>query len=187
VRFLPESVLVGFTAGAGLLIGAMQLDEALGLSGVRAHGLVSELRGVAERLPGVGLPAVALAAGTAALVLFGRRLSAKAPIALLAVVAAAGVAEVFGLGRANGLPLVRDLAPVPTGWPPGAWPSLDPSLLQQLLVPASAIVLLGTLELAVTARRAPTCALVTALTTRTVYPVTTAPPLLAGAAHDTKA
>jgi SulP family sulfate permease len=152
VRFLPESVLVGFTAGAGLLIGAMQLDEALGLSGVRAHGLVSELRGVAERLPGVGLPAVALAAATAALVLFGRRLSAKAPIALLAVVAAAGVAEVFGLGRANGLPLVRDLAPVPTGWPPGAWPSLDPSLLQQLLVPASAIVLLGTLELAVTAR-----------------------------------
>jgi SulP family sulfate permease len=31
VRFIPESVLVGFTAGAGMLIGGMQLDEALGL------------------------------------------------------------------------------------------------------------------------------------------------------------
>ena len=31
VRFLPESVLVGFTAGAAALIGGMQLDEALGL------------------------------------------------------------------------------------------------------------------------------------------------------------
>jgi SulP family sulfate permease len=38
------------------------------------------------------------------------------------------------------------------GWPPGAWPSLDPALIRDLLVPASAIVLLGTLELTVTAR-----------------------------------
>ena len=30
LRFLPLSVLVGFTAGAGILIGVMQLDEALG-------------------------------------------------------------------------------------------------------------------------------------------------------------
>ena len=51
VRFLPESVLVGFTAGAGILIAAMQLDEALGLSGVRAHGLVSELTAVGSASP----------------------------------------------------------------------------------------------------------------------------------------
>jgi SulP family sulfate permease len=152
VRFLPESVLVGFTAGAGILIGAMQLDEALGLSGVRAHGLVSEVREVAAVLPGLALPSVALTAATAALVLLGRRLSSKVPVALVAVLAAAALASAFGLGGAAGLPLVRDRAVVPAAWPPGAWPSLDPALLQQLLVPASAIVLLGTLELAVTTR-----------------------------------
>ena len=32
------------------------------------------------------------------------------------------------------------------------WPVFDAALIQQLLVPASAIVLLGTLELAVSAR-----------------------------------
>ena len=152
VRFLPESVLVGFTAGAGILIAVMQLDEALGLPGLRAHGLVSELAAVVGGISGTGWPALGLGVATAGLVLFGRRLSPRLPIALLCVVASAAAAAVFGLGQAVGVPLVGERALVPTGWPPGAWPSLDPALLQQLLVPASAIVLLGTLELAVTAR-----------------------------------
>lgn len=152
IRFLPESVLVGFTAGAGLLIAAMQLDEALGLPGVRSAGLVSELRSVGASLPGVGIPALGVTAATVAIVALGRRLSARFPAALLAVLGAAGFALATGLTQASGLPLVRDRAAVPGGWPPGALPSLDPGLLQQLLVPASAIVLLGSLELAVTAR-----------------------------------
>jgi sulfate permease, SulP family len=152
VRFLPESVLVGFTAGAGILIAAMQLDEALGLSGVRAHGLVSELTAVGSGVSAIGWPALAMSVATAAMVLLGRGLSPRVPVALLCVVAATAAAEAFGLGQAVGLPLVGERALVPIGWPPGAWPSLDPALLQGLLVPASAIVLLGTLELAVTAR-----------------------------------
>ncbi|HEX9188399.1 MAG TPA: SulP family inorganic anion transporter [Vicinamibacteria bacterium] len=153
IRFLPESVLVGFTAGAGLLIAAMQLDEALGLSGVRAaSGLPSELRAVVGSLPSLGRPALLVTVATVAIVSFGRRLSPRFPAALVAVLGAAGFAAVSGLDAASGLPLVTDRAAVPAGWPPGALPSLDPSLLRQLVVPASAIVLLGSLELVVTAR-----------------------------------
>jgi SulP family sulfate permease len=153
VRFLPESVLVGFTAGAGLLIAAMQLDEALGLPAVRASGgVASELRAVAASLPELGLPSVLVTLATVAIVALGRRLSPRFPGALVAVGGAAAFAAASGLSQASGLPLVRDRAGVPGGWPTGAWPSLDPGLLQQLVVPASAIVLLGSLELAVTAR-----------------------------------
>jgi SulP family sulfate permease len=153
IRFLPESVLVGFTAAAGLLIAAMQLDEALGISGVRASGgLVSELRAVLASLPEVAVPALVVTLATVAIVAFGRRLSPRFPAALVAVAGAAGFAVASGLSQASGLPLVRDRAGVPNGWPAGALPSLDPALLQQLIVPASAIVLLGSLELAVTAR-----------------------------------
>ena len=152
VRFLPESVLVGFTAGAGILIAALQLDEALGLTGVRAHGLVAELTAVGSGVSAVGGPALAMSLATAALVLLGRRLSPRVPVALLCVVAGTAAAAGFGLGQAMGLPLVGERSLVPTGWPPGAWPSLDPALVERLLVPASAIVLLGTLELTVTAR-----------------------------------
>jgi SulP family sulfate permease len=153
VRFMPESVLVGFTSGAGILIGTMQLDEALGLSGVRAHGLVSELRALAPGLPGAGWPAVLVCTATASLLLVAaRRVSPRVPLALLCVVASGAAALVLGLDRSSGLPLVGERALIPSTWPPGAWPSLDPALLQQLLVPASAIALLGTLELAVTSR-----------------------------------
>ena len=89
---------------------------------------------------------------TVAIVALGRRLSPRFPAALVAVGGAVGFAMLSGLSQASGLPLVRDRAGVPSGWPAGALPSLDPALLQQLLVPASAIVLLGSLELAVTAR-----------------------------------
>ena len=95
---------------------------------------------------------MALSVATTLVLLFGRRLSPKAPLALLCVFVSTAAAAGFGLGQAVGLPLVGERAAVPTGWPPGAWPSFDPALLQQLLAPALAIVLLGTLELAVTAR-----------------------------------
>jgi sulfate permease, SulP family len=152
IRFLPESVLVGFTAGAGILIGVMQLDEALGLTAVRAGGLVSELRGVAAEAGGIGVSAVFVTVGTAVLLALGRRFAPRWPLALLAVVFAAVLAGLFGSGYESGLPLVGDRSAVPSGWPAGALPDLDPGLLQRFLVPASAIVLLGTLELAVTAR-----------------------------------
>jgi SulP family sulfate permease len=73
-------------------------------------------------------------------------------VALAAVTLASLAAWALGLGQAAGLPLVGERAPVPSGWPPVALPSLDLALVERLLVPASAIVLLGTLELAVSAR-----------------------------------
>jgi SulP family sulfate permease len=152
VRFMPESVLVGFTAGAGVLIGLMQLDEALGLAGVRGSNLATEVEGVSGAIGQVHPLAIGVTLGTIAVLALARRLSARVPWALLCVVAAAAAAWAFGLDAARGLPLVGDRAAVGVGWPPGAWPSLDPALIRDLLVPASAIVLLGTLELTVTAR-----------------------------------
>jgi SulP family sulfate permease len=152
VRFLPESVLVGFTAGAGILIGAMQLDEALGLPPVRGAGLVAEIGDVAGEFGGLRAPAVLATAGTIALLAAGRRFAPRVPTALAVVLAAGLAAWALGLDAASGLPLVSDRAALPSRWPPGAWPDLHPGRLQELLVPASAIVLLGTLELAVSAR-----------------------------------
>lgn len=157
VRFLPESVLVGFTAGAAALIGGMQLDEALGLPPVRAIGLRAQVAGLAGLVRDGHLPAPAaavVAVVTLAAVAAGRRWSPRAPVTLLVVVTATAAARALGLGQAQGLPLVADRAPVPQGWPPVAWPAWDPALLDLFLVPASAIVLLGTLELAVSARAA---------------------------------
>jgi SulP family sulfate permease len=93
-----------------------------------------------------------VALGTIVLVALGRRFYRRAPAALVTVGAAAFAARSLGLGLSTGLPLVSDRSAVTAGWPPVAWPLLDLALIESLLVPASAIVLLGTLELAVSAR-----------------------------------
>jgi SulP family sulfate permease len=73
-------------------------------------------------------------------------------MALAVLIAVSFGAWALGWNGETSLPLVSDRAPVPGGWPESALPLLSPSLLQQFFVPALAITLLGTLELAVSAR-----------------------------------
>lgn len=157
LRFLPASVLVGFTAGAGILIALMQLDEALGLPTVRGGTFIDEVRGVHRMLAAGHVPAagaVVTTLATSAALLVGQRWvrARRWPVALLAVLAAMLAAWALDLDAAHGLPLVSDRSPIPQGWPPAALPSFDPALLGELALPAAAIVFLGTLELTVTAR-----------------------------------
>ncbi len=155
VRFMPESVLFGFTAGAGVLIAAMQLDEALGLPAVAGGGLWREVSGVLGELAAgarPAWPAAAVAAGVAAATWAGHRWLPRWPVTLAVVAAAAVAAKVLGLGAAKGLPLVLDRSGLPGGWPPIGLPSLSPGLVRDLVPSAAAIVLLGTLELVVTVR-----------------------------------
>jgi len=155
IRFLPESVLAGFTAGAGLLIIVMQLDEALGLRPIADSGVAGELSGIVAQFRSGALPAwptVLVTAATAIAIALGKRWAPRLPMALLTVLSAAGLAAAFGLDAGAGLSLVSDRSAVPSAWPVGALPILDPNLIRSLAIPAAAIALLGTLELAVSAR-----------------------------------
>jgi SulP family sulfate permease len=155
IDFIPESVLAGFTAGAGVLIMLMQLDEALGLTAVRGGSLLAEVTGVvaAIRADGIAWPALLVTALTAIAILTSKRVRPTLPTALIVVAVATLVALLAKLDRAVGLPVVSDRAAVPAGWPEGALPVLDPELIKGFIGPAAAIALLGTMELAVSARR----------------------------------
>jgi sulfate permease, SulP family len=149
IRLIPESVLIGFTAGVAILIGVMQLDEALGIPPTRGTSLLSQFAQILPHLDQAQWPAIAVAIGTALVVEMGRRWSAKIPFALIAVLGATAIAWWL---HPTGMPLVRDRHAMTSGWPPIAMPDVSVSLIQTLFVPAAAIVLLGTLELAVSAR-----------------------------------
>ena len=68
LRYLPESVLAGFTAGAGVLIGVMQLDEALGMTPFRGGGLWSQATAFATHFAAGDLPRLPAVAITVATV-----------------------------------------------------------------------------------------------------------------------
>jgi SulP family sulfate permease len=155
VRFLPESVLAGFTVGVGILIGTMQIDEALGLPPVSGAGLWAESRGLLAWLASGHYPAALAAAVTIisiAAVAIGRRVSPRLPAALILVIGSSFFAWSLQLSEASGLPLVGDRAAASAAWPPGALPDIRLASINRLLLPASAIVLLGTLELLVSIR-----------------------------------
>ena len=149
IRLIPESVLTGFTSGVAILIAVMQLDEALGITPTQVTGFLSQFAHVIAHWRDVQWPAILVTGLTAAFVEFGRRYSPRIPFALFAVLAATAVAFTM---RIDGLPLVHDRHPMSNGWTPLSLPSIDADLLQTLFIPAAAIALLGTLELAVTAR-----------------------------------
>ncbi|HVE72778.1 MAG TPA: solute carrier family 23 protein [Thermoanaerobaculia bacterium] len=149
IRLIPESVLTGFTCGVALLIAVMQLDEALGIAPAHVTGFLTQFGHVIAHWRDVQWPAILVTIGTAAFVEIGRRYSPRIPFALFAVLAATVAA--FAL-RIDGLPLVHDRHPMSNGWTLLALPSIDADLLQSLFIPAAAIALLGTMELAVTAR-----------------------------------
>jgi SulP family sulfate permease len=156
VRFLPESVLVGFTAGAGILIASMQIDEALGFPPVSRAGLFGEVGAVRDYIRMGVYPSAPAVLATTSVVLaltLGKKLFPKGPMALGALLLVSVSAWAFDWSGASGLPLVSDRAPVPSGrWPQAALPDLSLGLLQRFFVPSVAITLLGTLELAVSAR-----------------------------------
>ncbi len=147
-RYVSESVLLGFTAGAGLMIALGQLPNLLGLarqeSSYFLHGLWLTLRDGQANLYdfGIGL-------GTVLVVLLlsglGRRLRAGLPDMLIALLLAAVLVWLLNWGPAPGRAgVVAVIGAVPRQLPVPQIPRLD--ALRQISGSALAIALLGLLE-----------------------------------------
>lgn len=155
-RLLSHPVISGFISGAALLIIIGQVGPLLG---IEAHGHTA-LALAADLAAGAGSlsPPAALIGGTVVLVLVLARhwlapllvrlglpggpatlVSRLAPMAAVLVSAAL----VAGLGLEEQLAVV---GPLPSGLPKPVWPSLDPGLVGQLLLPALVIGLIGFVE-----------------------------------------
>ncbi len=142
VNFVSHSVIVGFSAGAGVLIAIQQLRYLLGLE-FTSHGLVEAVQGVAMHLPEAHRATTALGVGTMLLIVLLRRLNPKLPGPLIGMVAAAAVVGVLGLDQ-EGVAVIGEL---PRNLPPlTELPLLDLSLISQLAPGALAIAAIGLVE-----------------------------------------
>jgi len=116
VNYISTTVVVGFTAGAGILIVAAQLRNFFGLHVPQSSSFFVALSTFVEHLPETQGWTVAVGAATLAAALAGRRWLPKIPYMLTGMVAGGA------LGYAL---LAMDIARVPTI---GALPSALPSL-----------------------------------------------------------
>jgi len=113
VQFVPQSVIAGFTAGVGGVMLVGQLPRVLGIAAPSAPGLIEMGSHVLSQLVNVNPASVVLSLGTLGTILVLPRYFPKVPASLVAVVGAATLNAVLGLGA----PIIGSISPsfpVPT-------------------------------------------------------------------------
>jgi SulP family sulfate permease len=113
VNFVSHSVIVGFSAGAGVLIAVKQLRHLLGLD-FSSHGLVETVQGVLIHLPETHIATMILGVGTMLVIVLLRLLNPKLPGPLIAMVVAAAAVGLAGLDE-QGVVVIGEL---PRSLPP---------------------------------------------------------------------
>jgi len=146
VNFASRAVLLGFTAGAAVLIAAGQLPTLLHLHAPPSARLIDTITAVAARAREAHPVSVAIGVGTLLLSIALGRLSRRLPSALLALVAAASVVVIWG-APALGISVVGEvpralprLTHLSLGW------LVERNVLGPLLTGAMAVAALGLVE-----------------------------------------
>jgi SulP family sulfate permease len=135
VNFISQPVVIGFMAGAGLLIVVSQLPSLVGLSVPAGTGLLGVFEQVATKLGQANPAAIAVALVTVAAGLASRRWRAHWPYIVVAMAAGtlfAALLEAVAslLGFSTGL---RYLGAIPRSLPPLSWPLHNIAQLGELV------------------------------------------------------
>jgi SulP family sulfate permease len=146
IKFIPAPVIVGFTAGIGVIIFVGQWADFLGLPRVGGQHFHEKAWHLVQVMPQFNVPTVALGVASLALVLGTPRIPglARVPGPLVAMVAATTVQALFTLpGVAT---LGSAFGGIPLGLPALRMPDLTVSQALTLVGPAFTIAMLGAIE-----------------------------------------
>ncbi len=138
VKFIPYTVVTGFTTGIGVLILIGQLGNLFGVD-AKAEGIANQFAVLLSHLPQFNPLSLAVGLGTLLLIFLLPRLYTRAPASFAALVFFSGLAWLANLN-------IKMLGDVPSGLPPFAFFPLHPHLVNDLLPTAFAIALLASIE-----------------------------------------
>jgi sulfate permease, SulP family len=144
---LSRPVLIGYMAGVALIMIADQLRRVTGVP-VAGQAFFAQVDSFARGASHMQPATVALAAAVLAFLLLLRWRWPDAPGPLLAVLLATTAVVLFGLGS-HGAAIV---GPIPAGLPVPGLPNLSPHVLQELLLPAFTVLVVGFSDDVLTAR-----------------------------------
>jgi sulfate permease, SulP family len=145
IKYIPNPVIVGFTAGIAVIIFVGQWKDFLGLapapSGLRFH---QKLLSLIEALPTINPATTGLALLALAILTFGARYLRRIPAPLIALIVVTVVQAVF---QFKGVATIGSaFGGIPRTLPAFSVPSLDLARVLSLVGPAFTIALLGAIE-----------------------------------------
>lgn len=142
INFVSHSVVVGFTAGAGILIAFNQLKNLLGVNIGDYPHFVDGMIHTFQKIPATNLYALSLGIFTIIFIIITKKISKKIPGSLLAMVISAIFVYIFGL-ESNG---VKSIGTIPQALPPFSSFPLNVEGFNGLFSSALAIAILGIVE-----------------------------------------
>jgi SulP family sulfate permease len=144
VKFIPRSVVIGFTNGIGILIASTQLRDFFGLRVTTVPGdFLGRAKALVEHAATASSAATALAVATVVSILMLRRLSRRIPGSILVLIAGSAMALAVGLPVET---IGTRFGGVPRGLPVFQIPRFRPDLILTLLSPALTVAMLGAIE-----------------------------------------
>jgi SulP family sulfate permease len=151
VNFVSQSVVVGFTAGAAILIATSQLKNFLGLAAPASSSFLGMLDGVFQQFGHLNPYATLVGAVTLATGLLSRRLLPRLPYMISAMVVGSLFAQLLQalLGPAA---RIATVAAVPSALPPLSMPDWSPETFSRLASVAPALTVLALTEALALAR-----------------------------------
>jgi SulP family sulfate permease len=141
-NFVSHSVVVGFTAGAAILIATGQLGHFLGITIAHRESFLHTLGEIVPRLPETNPYVLAVAAATLLIAILLKVLLPNWPGMLIAMVGGGLLAALLD-GQGHG---VRFVGALPAHLPPLSHPDLSTSAIRRLSPGAFAVALLGLTE-----------------------------------------
>lgn len=146
IKFIPAPVIVGFTAGIGVIIFVGQWRDFLGLPRVDGVHFHDKLWHLIAALPQLQLATLGLALLSLAIVIFAPRVAAlsRIPGPLLAMLIVTSVQSILQLP--NVATIGSAFGGFPQGLPGFALPQISFSQLLTLIGPAFTIAMLGAIE-----------------------------------------
>jgi sulfate permease, SulP family len=142
VNFVSHSVVIGFTAGAAVLIATSQLANFFGVPGSKRHAFIHVWADLLRALPHANPYAVAIAATTLVTAVLFRRFLPRLPGMLFAMIIGSVLAAALN-GRQHGVRLIGSL---PGHLPPFSLPDLSTSSIREFAPAALAVAMLGLAE-----------------------------------------
>jgi len=142
VNFVSHTVVMGFTAGAAILIATSQLKHVLGIPIPRGESFAHTWGDIYRQLDQTNLTILAIALVTLLTAVIFKRLFPRLPNLLLGLIAGSLAAVATG-GAEHGVAFVGQ---IPAQLPPLSMPDFSMAAIRQLAPEAFAIALLGLIE-----------------------------------------
>ena len=146
IKFIPDPVILGFTAGIGVIIWVGQWQYFFGLPPVEGDHFHSKIVHLLAAFPQLHLTTTAIAIGSLALAIYAPKIKAlrKIPGPLVALVAATTAQYIFGF---DGIATIGSaFGGIPKGLPSFQLPSVTTAQVVELIGPAFTIAMLGSIE-----------------------------------------